>query len=121
MTLLHASEVFLPLLLGFLPCVDPGADGKTPGPNRGRGLGKGQIVRVECLDGAFEEPFLHDISTFVNPPKSGFYNAVHMSLIPKGPHRGKILTFDIDPTHFEDEGTERGTWVQRWSIATEMA
>jgi hypothetical protein len=47
--------------------------------------------------GAWEAPFQHDIAGFVHPPPPdlfGVFNAVHLALIPVGPHRGKVFTMD---------------------------
>jgi hypothetical protein len=56
----------------------------------------------------WEPPFQHDLTGF--PVWLARFNTVHLSLIPKGPHRGKVIAFDVfsDPTEPQ--------WKQRWSI-----
>jgi hypothetical protein len=60
--------------------------------------------------GSWEAPFDHDTTGFSLPPYSNKMIAVHLSLIPKGPHRGKLLLWD----YHGNQGA--GSWSQRWSI-----
>ena len=58
--------------------------------------------------GVWETPFQHDLTGF--PPLLPRFNAVHLSLIPRGSQRGKVLVFDL---YAEDTQPE---WKQRWAI-----
>src|SRR5262245_781341 len=58
--------------------------------------------------GHWEPSFQHDVSGF--PAFLTYFNAAHIALIPKGPHRGKVLTWDIRADATTSE------WKQRWSI-----
>lgn len=58
----------------------------------------------------WETAFDHDPTGFAFPPTGGF-NAIHMGLIPAGPHQGKVVVLDRD---FNQPST--GRWHQRWSI-----
>ncbi len=45
------------------------------------------------------------------------FNAVHMSLIPKGPHRGKVVVWDITPAVGRADPFHQNYWsFQSWSI-----
>ncbi len=59
-------------------------------------------------NGQWEPSFQHEMTGF--PPILPRFNAAHMALIPKGPHRGKVMAWDIraDSTN--------PSWLQRWSI-----
>ena len=71
---------------------------------------------AHCLEGHWEDPFNHDTTGFTVQPLANRFNAVHMSLIPVGPHRGKLLVWDFEDRPPDEVGDERGAWLQRWSI-----
>src|SRR5262245_8446051 len=59
-------------------------------------------------NGYWERPFQHDPAGFDPPPAR--LNFVHMALIPKGPHQGHVLVWDL-------RGPQGpGPWEQRWAI-----
>ncbi|HEX6884035.1 MAG TPA: galactose oxidase early set domain-containing protein [Planctomycetota bacterium] len=59
-------------------------------------------------NGYWERPFQHDTAGFEAPPAR--LNVVHMALIPKGPHQGRVLVWDL-------RGPQGpGPWKQRWAI-----
>ena len=59
-------------------------------------------------NGYWEAAFAHDLAGFDPVPER--FNAVHMALIPKGPHRGHALVWDV-------EGPQpSAAWDQRWAI-----
>jgi len=60
------------------------------------------------VTGRWEPPFQHDLAGF--PSLLPRFNAVHMGLIPRGPHRGKVIVWDV----FSDDSEPQ--WKQRWSI-----
>ena len=64
-----------------------------------------------CFEGAFEAPFPHENldnqftwpATFWSnpaPAQKSPFNALHLTLIPKGPYRGRVLawTYNFEPT-----------------------
>lgn len=59
-------------------------------------------------NGQWEPSFQHVMTGF--PPLLPRFNATHVAVIPKGPHRGKVIAWDIraDDTN--------SSWLQRWSI-----
>jgi len=76
--------------------------------------------------GIWGTPFPHDCSggdQYWQAPylycaaNSPNFNAIHMSVIPKGPDRGKVLVWDLSniPTN-PPNGTPPSAWIQRWSI-----
>ncbi len=69
-----------------------------------------------CDRGLWETPFQHDTTGFGHPPDPSpsfgtIINAVHMALIPKGPHQGDILVWHYDRRHYEG-----APWDQECSI-----
>ena len=61
-------------------------------------------ARGQCWKGAWEAPF-DDAGAGTTPPDAGTpargwtylgykFNAIHASLIPKGPHQGHVMVFD---------------------------
>lgn len=66
-----------------------------------------------CGIGAWEPPYDHKVHTFpslpIPSPIGGKFNAVHMSVIASGPHRGKVLVWD---RAFDTAAAAK----QRWSI-----
>ncbi len=58
--------------------------------------------------GRWDPPLMHDLNGF--DPEPDKFNSVHLSLIPKGPHRGKLLVWDAGHTQATPE------WKQRWAI-----
>jgi galactose oxidase len=59
-------------------------------------------------NGRWEPAFDHDPAGF--DPAPAHFNAVHMALVPKGPHQGHVLVWDLQgpqPTP---------AWEQRWAI-----
>ncbi len=85
-------------------------------------LGQGRLRRppllapADCAEGHWEPPFNHDTTGFTVQPPLNRFNAVHMSLIPVGPHRGSLLIWDFEDLPPDQLGDERGAWLQRWSI-----
>src|SRR5262245_60872166 len=77
-------------------------------------LSRAQVPPKIYLPNYWESPFDHDLAGFNNPPYLGRFIAVHMSLIPKGAHRGMILVWD-----YEHQGGSN--WSQRWSIIDPVA
>src|SRR5262245_33631843 len=69
------------LLLAFLPV-------QSQSPNRAP-----STTRALLPCGHWEPSFQHDMTGF--PPILPRFNAAHMVLIPKGPHRGKVMVWDI--------------------------
>jgi hypothetical protein len=66
--------------------------------------------------GAWDPAFQHDLTGFDPPPEEGAFNAIHLALIPTGPHRGQVLAMDQD-VHVEGKkGESDEVWEQRWSI-----
>lgn len=59
-------------------------------------------------NGQWEPSFQHVLTGF--PPILPRFNAAHMAVIPKGPHRGKIIAWDIRAD------STSSSWLQRWSI-----
>lgn len=91
------------LLLSALTFQSQAPSGSTPGGKVGAVL--------SC--GHWEPSFQHDMTGF--PPILPRFNAAHIAVIPKGPHRGKVMTWDIRA----DASTPE--WKQRWSIVDPAA
>lgn len=70
-------------------------------------IGTGATVVATPPCGHWEPSFMHDLTGFAVIPR---FNAAHIALIPKGPNRGKVLTWDVKA----DDTTPE--WKQRWSI-----
>jgi hypothetical protein len=66
-----------------------------------------------CGIGRWEPPYDHEVHGFhtqpLGSPIGGQFNAVHLSLIPSGPHRGKVLAWDR-------AADTAASAKQRWSI-----
>jgi len=58
--------------------------------------------------GYWEAPFNHDLAGFEIAPRR--FNALHMALIPRGPLRGRVITWDVDGSQ------PTASWSQRWAI-----
>ena len=59
-------------------------------------------------NGYWEPAFEHAMTGFDPTPEN--FNALHMALIPRGPHRGHVLVWDV-------QGTQpTAAWDQRWAI-----
>lgn len=77
------------------------------------GAAPGAKVGTVLSCGHWEPSFQHDLTGF--PPILPRFNAAHVAVIPKGPQRGKVLTWDIRA----DAATPE--WKQRWSIVDPAA
>lgn len=59
-------------------------------------------------NGYWEPAFEHDLAGF--DPAPARFNALHMALVPRGPHRGHVLVWDV-------QGPQASAaWDQRWAI-----
>lgn len=79
-----------------------------------------------CVYGFWDPPFDHgDLGAFTPPRLPGIdplenFNAIHMALIPKGDHRGKVVVWDNGRNNNEDMVGLPG-WIQRWAIVDATA
>lgn len=60
--------------------------------------------------GYWEPLVKHQLSGFIVPPTNNRFQPVHMSLIPKGPHRGKVIVWDYEALF------SYPNLYQRWAI-----